>query len=123
MHVDNSAMQDEEKIGAIFISPLAIASVASQALMTSYGVVGMARRTPLGELAAAMTRDPNHGITVVYLNEQLTIDIYIIVQFGTNISSIAESVVEAVRFNVEKYVGIPVYRVKVYVQGIRELDS
>lgn len=116
-------MTDEEKIGSIFISPLAIASVASQALMTAYGVVGMARRSPLGELAAALTRDPNDGIVVIYRDNQLTIDIYIIVQFGTNISSIAESVIDAVRFNVEKYVGIPVHEVKVYVQGIRDLDG
>ncbi len=110
----------EEKIGSVFISPLAIASVASQALMKSYGVVGMARRTPLGELAAALTRDPNDGIMVLYIDKKLIIDIYIIVQFGTNISSIAESVIETVRFHVEKYVGIPVHRVNVYVQGIQE---
>lgn len=106
-------------MGSIHVSPTAIATVASQALMTSYGVVGMASKTAIGDFAASLTRDPHHGIDVQYRNGQLTIDVYVIVQHGTRISQVANSVINRVRFQVEKTVGIPVHQVNVFVQGLR----
>jgi uncharacterized alkaline shock family protein YloU len=106
-------------MGSIHVSPTAIATVASQALMTSYGVVGMASKTTIGDFAASLTRDPHHGIDVRYRNGQLTIDVYVIVQHGTRISQVANSVINRVRFQVERTVGIPVHQVNVFVQGLR----
>jgi len=109
--------------GSIYISPGAIASIASHAVLQTYGVVGMASRNALGQLAAVLTRDPNHGVTVSYRESDLSIDIYVIVQHGTNISSIAESMIDSVRYNVEKAAGIPVKQVNVYVQGLRQPEA
>jgi uncharacterized alkaline shock family protein YloU len=106
-------------MGSIHVSPTAIATVASQALMTSYGVVGMASKTAIGDFAASLTRDPHHGIDVRYRNGQLAIDVYVVVQHGTRISQVANSVINRVRFQVEKTVGIPVHQVNVFVQGLR----
>lgn len=110
---------DEDKLGTIHVSPAAIATIASQALLTSYGVVGMASKTAIGDLAATLTRDPHHGIDVRYKNDQLVIDVYVIIQHGTHISQVASSVVNSVRFQVERAVNIPVYQVNVFVQGLR----
>lgn len=115
--------QSDEHLGSVHVSPTAIATIASQALMTSYGVVGMASKTAIGDLAASLTRDPHHGIDVQYKRGQLTIDVYVIVQHGTRISSVASSVINAVRFQVEKATGIPVHQVNIYVQGLRILDE
>lgn len=105
--------------GSIFVSPEAIATIASQSLLTCYGVVGMASKNAFGELAASIVRDPHHGITVHYQPDGIVIDVYVIIQHGTRITSVANSVINAVRFNVEKNVGLPVQQVNIYVQGLR----
>lgn len=115
--------QTEANLGSVHVSPTAIASIASQALLTSYGVVGMASKTAIGDLAATLTRDPHHGIDVHYKQGQLNIDVYVIVQHGTRIASVAGSVINAVRFQVEKATSISVQQVNVYVQGLRILDE
>ncbi len=111
--------QSDENLGTIYVSPTAIATIASQALLTSYGVVGMASKNAFNELAAVLTRDPHHGIDVHYKSGKLIIDVYVIIQHGTRITSVAASVINAVRFSIEKSVGIPVDQVNLYVQGLR----
>lgn len=113
----------ENAPGTIHVSPTAIATIASQALLTSYGVVGMASKTAISDLAAQLTRDPHHGIDVRYKNKQLIIDVYVIIQHGTRISQVANSVINRVRFQVEQAVGVPVYQVNVFVQGLRTADD
>lgn len=108
--------------GTVHVSPTAVATVASQALMTSYGVVGMASKNAINDLAATITRDPNRGIDVKVERGRITIDVYVIIQHGTRISSVAGSVINAVRFNVEKALDMQVYQVNVYVQGLRVAD-
>ena len=115
--------QTEDDLGSIHVSPTAIATIASQALLTSYGVVGMASKTAIGDFAATLTRDPHHGIDVQYRRGKLTIDVYVIVQHGTRITSVASSVINAVRFQVEKATTIPVHQVNIHVQGLRILDE
>lgn len=112
-----------DSLGSIFVSPTAVATIASQALLTSYGVVGMASKTAIGDLAAQLTRDPHHGIDVHYKGDELVIDVYVIIQHGTRISQVASSVINRVRFQVEQAVGVPVHQVNVFVQGLRMVDD
>jgi uncharacterized alkaline shock family protein YloU len=111
--------QNHEKLGTIHVAPAAIATIASHALLTSYGVVGMASKNAINELAAQITRDPHHGVNVRFENGRIIIDLYVIIEHGTRISSVAASVINAVRFNVEKMVGLPVQQINLYVQGLR----
>ncbi len=114
-----NTQQDEQKLGTIHVSPNAVATIASHALMMSYGVVGMASKNAFNELAATLTRDPHHGISVTFAQGKIIIDVYVIIEYGTRISSVAASVINAVRFNIEKTVGVPVHQVNIYVQGLR----
>ena len=114
-----SSRSDEEYLGSVHVSPLAIATIASNALLTSYGVVGMAYKNALNEFTAPLTRDPNHAIDVHFEEGQIVIDAYVIVAHGTRISSVASSVINAIRYNVEKSVQVSVHQVNVFVQGLR----
>lgn len=103
----------------IEISPQAIASIAAHCAARSYGVVGMAAKNVMDGIAATVTGDPHKGIDVNIVNEAIKIDLYVIVEYGTRISSVARSVANTVKFNVEKATGLPVLEVNVYVQGLR----
>ncbi|MEW6085612.1 MAG: Asp23/Gls24 family envelope stress response protein [Chloroflexota bacterium] len=111
--------EDTTTLGGIHISPNAVATIAHQATLESYGVVGLAPRNLADGLVKSITRDPSRGITVRYDGEVLDIEIHVIVEYGTRISSVAESVSNTVRFHVEKALGLKVNSVNVHVAGLR----
>ena len=103
----------------IEISPEAIASIAAHSAIRSYGVVGMAAKNVMDGIAATVTGDPHKGIDVHIANDAIKIDLYVIVEYGTRISSVARSVANTVKFNVERATSLHVLEVNVYVQGLR----
>jgi uncharacterized alkaline shock family protein YloU len=111
--------EETNPLGNIEISPAAIATIASQAVLQSYGVVGMAAKNVVDGLTNRLTRDPRHGIEVHVDDGQIAIDVYIIVEYGTRISSVTTSVANTVRFQVERALGTPVGDINVHVQGLR----
>ena len=106
-------------LGSIHISPTAISTIAYHSTLQSYGVVGLAPKNLAEGIASTITREPTRGVNVVFDGDKLDIDIYIIFEFGTRIASVANSVANAVRYNVEKNVGLKVHEINVHVQGLR----
>ena len=106
-------------LGSINISPRAIATIAYQAAMTSYGVVGLASKNFFDEFTNTLVKDPSHGIEVTFENGEIEIDIFIVVEYGTRIKSVASSIANTVRYQVEKAIGMPVHAINVHVQGLR----
>lgn len=109
-------------IGSIHVSPKAVATIAYQAALESYGVVGLASKNLFNGITNAIVKDPTHGVEVHYDGEHIIIDVYIIIEYGTRIKSVANSVSNTVRFHVEKALGLPVSQVNVHVQGLRVSD-
>ena len=114
-----SMMKENTSKGDIQISKQAIATIAFQAVQRSYGVVGLASKNIADELAHALVKDPTHGIDVDYKNQEINIDIYIIIEYGTRIKSVAASVANTVRYQVERSLGVPVNEINIHVQGLR----
>ncbi len=109
--------------GSIYISPRAISTIAYQAAVESYGVVGLAAKNKINGLTNLLVKDPTHGVVVHYEEEAIIIDLYIVVEYGTNLKSVADSVSKTVRFHVEKALGLPIREVNVHVQGLRINDN
>ena len=113
-------MTDETTpLGSIHVSPRAIASSAYHAALQSYGVVGLASKTLVNGLSQALVKDPTKGVEVAYDGHHINIELYVIIEYGTRIKSVANSVSNAVRFQVEKSLGMPVNEVNVHVRGLR----
>ena len=110
-------------LGSIHISPQAVASIAYHATLTSYGVVNLAPKNLAEGIASTLTKEPPHGIAVHYNGEEIDIDIHIIIEYGTRITSVANSVANAVRYQVEKALGMPIHNVNVHVHGQHISDS
>src|SRR5215470_16158123 len=100
--------------GQIEISPLAIARLASHAVLQSYGIVGMAAPNLASDIAWTLTRDPNRGIEVHIDGQNVAIDLYIIIEYGTRITTVANQVISAVRFYVEKATSMTVKQIHVH---------
>ena len=115
--------EETTSLGGIHISPNAISTIAYHATLESYGVVGLAPKNLAENLALTITHEPAHGVSVRYDGENIDIDIYIIVEYGTRINSVADSVANTVKFHVEKALGMAVHEVNIHVAGLRVSSS
>lgn len=111
--------EERTSLGRIHISPNAVATIAYHATLESYGVVGLAPKNIADGLVKSITKEPSRGVTVRYNGEDIDIEIHIIVEYGTRINSVAESVANTVRYHVEKALGLRVNTVNVHVAGLR----
>ncbi len=106
-------------LGTILISHRAIATIAYQAALLSYGVVGLAPKNLAEGLAQVLVKDPALGVDIQYDGNKLIINLFIIIEYGTRIKSVASSVTDNVRYQVEKTIGIPVHEINIHVRGLR----
>lgn len=111
--------KENTTFGSIHISPNAVATITYRATLESYGVVGLAPRNLAEGLAHSITHEPTRGVSVHFDGEIIDIDIHVIIEYGTRVTSVANSVANTVRFHVEKALGLKVNAVNVHVAGLR----
>ncbi len=107
--------------GQIDISTDVIATIAGGAAVDCYGIVGMASKNQIKDGLTDILRKENftRGVIVRNVNEEVQIDMYIIVSYGTKISEVAHNVQSKVKYTLNKTVGLDVDSVNIYVQGVR----
>lgn len=110
---------EQNMLGNIFLSHRAICTVVSHAAQMSYGIVGLSPKNLAAGLAAAITKDSTQGVSVRSDGKNVSIDLYITVEYGTRITSVAHSVSDNVKYQVEKMTGLHVEDVNVHVKGLR----
>jgi len=117
------ALTRTESLGRIEVSPRVVASIVGHAANECYGVVGMAARGLRDGIAERLNRENVHrGVEIEVREGGIHIELYIIAQYGTRISEVAHNLMSAVRYAVEKSLGLPVLAVNVNVQGIHLED-
>ena len=82
-------MKDTNPLGNIFISHRAIATIAHQAALASYGVVGLSAKSLAEGITSALVKEPMKGVEVALHPDGIAIDLYIVVEYGTRIAIVA----------------------------------
>ncbi|NEZ46020.1 Asp23/Gls24 family envelope stress response protein [Clostridium niameyense] len=98
-----------------------VANIVGVSTMECYGVVGMASKNATdGFWELIKGGSFNKGVKI-HKNEdnKLNIELFIIVEYGTKISVIANNIIQKIKYNVENYTGIKVSSITVNVQGVR----
>ena len=115
------SLKQAREWGKIEVFPSAVAAIAGHAALGCYGVMGMAARGLRQGMAERLRRENVHrGVEVREVDDALAIDVYVVVQYGTRITEVAHNLQQAVKFEVERAVGMPVTEVNVFVQGVHE---
>jgi uncharacterized alkaline shock family protein YloU len=110
----------KNKYGTIYIANEVVARIAGMAAMDCYGIVGMAAKNIKDGLVQLLKMESlTKGINLNINNDTITIDLHIIVDYGTNISAIADSIVSTVKYRVEENIGLPVAKVNIFVEDVR----
>ncbi|MBI4171406.1 MAG: Asp23/Gls24 family envelope stress response protein [Actinobacteria bacterium] len=103
--------------GRVSVSSEAIAQIVGHTAAECYGVVGMAGR---GRVARLLARDKlTQGIEVGGRDSALTLDLYVIVEYGLNLAEVAATVRSRVGYEVERLTGLQVAAVEVHIQDVR----
>ncbi len=113
----------KNEYGTIAIDNEVIARVAGVAAMDCYGIVGMAAKNVKDGIVQLLKRESlTKGIKLEPADDGFNIDVHIIVEYGINISAIADSIMSTVKYKVEEFIGIKVSRINIFVEGVR-VDS
>lgn len=106
--------------GSVNYSEEALGNIVGVSTMECYGVVGMASKNAKDGLWELIRGESlNKGVKIYSKNNKLNIEIYIIAQYGTKISVIANNVIQKIKYNIENYTGLKISNITVNVQGVR----
>ena len=110
--------------GQVEISDQAIIAVIHDAVLSCYGIVDMAPRTFRSAIGKRLgISSSERGIGIAIDGDTLTIDLSVVVQFGTPIFTVATNVMQTVKFRVEEILGMHVERVNINVDDLRVGDA
>ena len=99
-------------LGQIIIDTDVIATYAGSVAVECFGIIGM---------AAVSMKD---GLVKVKITEdnKIRLDFHVIVAYGVNISTIADNLVNNVKYKVEAFTGMEIEKINIYVEGVRAID-
>ena len=100
------------------MSPAAVATIANHVVLNSYGVVGMSPKNLVNGLAQVLRPDSRRGVDVHIDGDRILIDLYVVIEYGVRIATVASNIMSSVKFSVEKAMGVSITAVNVHVQGL-----
>jgi uncharacterized alkaline shock family protein YloU len=110
----------DNNLGSINITKDVIANIAGSSAIECYGLVGMATRSATSGIVNLLKRENlSRGVKIEESEEGLIIDLFVIVQFGTKISVVAENIIDKVKYNVENQTGLKVKKVNINIEGMK----
>jgi len=105
--------------GTLIVTDHVIADLVGYAAMESYGVVGMAAPSLQDGIAKLLpARALHRGVTIRSEEDGICANLYVIIEYGMNLSTVSNNLADRVRFVLEVYAGLRVKDVTVHVQGI-----
>ncbi|HLR34350.1 MAG TPA: Asp23/Gls24 family envelope stress response protein [Tissierellales bacterium] len=104
--------------GSIKIANEVVAIIAGLAATEVDGVAGMSGGITGGITEMLGMKNLSKGVKVEVGEKESAIDIYVVVEYGSNITEVATLVQENVKETVETMTGLKVIEANVHVQGV-----
>ena len=106
--------------GEISVSSAVFSNITGMAATNCFGVKGMAYRSMTDGLVHLLRREAmSKGVNVIYNeDESISIELHIIVENGVNIPAVCRSIMNEVRYVVNKKTGAEVRAVDVFVDSM-----
>lgn len=110
--------------GGIDISIEAIATVAGNAAIECYGVVGLSSKNFNKDKQPEILDQDNYikGVIATKNKNVFEVNLYIICAYGTKITEVVSEVQKRVKYVLETTFSIKFHAVNVYVQGLKEIN-
>ena len=112
----------ETRTGSVCLTENFLSKLIGHAVTSCFGVVGMMPHNPRQRVFGLVSKEPalDTGIKLKGNADTIDVELHIMVNYGMNITAIAASITEKVKYVVEDSTGITVNKVIVKVDGIKE---
>lgn len=107
---------DTEQSSSITYANEVVASIAGVAASEVEGIASMCNVS--GSILSKKNNNVTKGVKVEIGTEEASVDLYVIVEYGTPIQKAGQDAQENVRRAIESMTGLHVVRVDVHVQGV-----
>jgi uncharacterized alkaline shock family protein YloU len=119
MSTSRSLEQVQIPGGKIEIADSAIATIVHEAVLSCYGIVDLAPRSLTSAIGRRLgIASDARGIEIDVKDNRVSIELSVVMEYGTPIFTVASNVMQAVKFQVECVLGMDVERVNVNVDGL-----
>lgn len=114
----------EGQLGTISIDSEVIARYAGSTAVECFGIVGMAAVSMKDGLVKLLKGDSlTRGIHVeIDEDNKIIIDFHVIVSYGVSISTVADNLIENVKYKVGQFTGLEIKKINIFVEGVRVID-
>ena len=106
--------------GSVNVSSSVYTDIAGTVATNCFGVKGMAARSVKDGVYHLLRKESmSKGVNVtIHEDETISIELHIIVDNGVNLTTLGESIISRVRYEVNKYTGTQVRDVNVYIDSM-----
>ena len=111
-------------LGNIRVDSDVIAKYAGSVAVECFGIVGMAAVNVKDGLVHLLKRESlTKGIQVnITEDNHVALDFHIVVSYGVSISAVTDNLISNVKYRVEEFSGMPVDKITIYIEGVRNID-
>lgn len=114
------AAEIKNEKGTLRISNTVIAKLAGYEATKCYGVVGMAARSGKDGIAKLLKKENmDKGTKVKVVGDTIDLSLYVIMEYGVNVSTVGDIIKSNVSYRVEEATGLKVGSITVNVESIR----
>ena len=104
--------------GNLHVANDVLADMVGNAALECYGVVGMAAPSAADGIAKILPASRlRRGVTVTATDAGVAL--YVVIEYGTNINTVSQNLVDQVTFVLKEYARVPLDGVEVHVQGVK----
>lgn len=106
--------------GTLRVSNEVLADIVGYTAMECYGVVGMTAPNAVDGISKILPNSRlRRGIIVKPTDSGVQVELYVVIEYGTNISTVSQNLIDQVTFALTEYARVPIKSVEVHVQDIK----
>ncbi|WP_165060615.1 MULTISPECIES: Asp23/Gls24 family envelope stress response protein [unclassified Adlercreutzia] len=106
--------------GNLHVANDVLADIVGNAAMECYGVVGMTAPNAVDGIAKILPKSRlRRGVVVTPEDDGVKVDLYVVIEYGTNIQTVSQNLRDQVAFALKEYARVPMKDVEVHVQDVK----
>lgn len=106
--------------GKLHVANDVLADMVGHAAMECYGVVGMVAPNAADGISKILPVSRlRRGITLTTTDAGIHVDLYVVIEYGTNINAVSQNLVDAVSFVLKEQARVPVDGIDVHVMDVK----
>ncbi len=109
--------------GTVAIDIDVISKAAGLKACECFGIVGMGKVSIKDGFTRILKQESlNKGVEVSIKDNQINIKFHVIVAYGVSISTVADNLMNNVKYEIEQFTGMDVAKIDIFVEGVRVID-